>query len=313
MNFMHLKEHRETYVVYFILILMVLVSSLLSDVFLSLRNINNILRQSVCLGLVSIGQTFVILTAGIDLSVGAVISLTSCLTTGLLMGRDALTIPVVLLVLAIALSIGFCNGFIITRTGIPPLIVTLGTMELIQGGVFLYTDEPYGQISPYLEVLAWGKLGFIPVSVLLFVITLVVGIVILRQTKFGRHIYAIGGNEETARLSGIKVNRVKIYTYMLCSFTAALTGILLASRMGMGDPTAGEPFMLESLVPVMVGGTSLMGGKGGLIGTLAGIFILTVLNNSLNMLDVSGYWQWVVEGVIIVVAVAFYLRGKNWD
>ncbi len=311
MNLNHLKEHWTTLVVYLILILMVLVSGLLSDVFLQPRNINNVLRQSVNLGLVSIGQTFVILTAGIDLSVGSVVSLTSCLTTGLLMGQDALTIPVVALVIAVALFIGFCNGFIITRTAIPPLIVTLGTMELIQGAVFLYTDAPYGQISPCLEILAWGDLGFVPVSVVLFGVTTVVGILTLRQTKFGRHIYAIGGNEETARLSGIKVNRVKIYTYMLCSFTASLTGLCLASRMGMGDPTAGEPFMLESLVPVMVGGTSLMGGKGGLVGTLAGIFILTILNNSLNLLDVSGYWQWVVQGVIIVVAVAFYLKMKE--
>ena len=310
MNLNQIKEHWTTIVVYLILILMVLVSSLMSDVFLQPRNINNILRQAVCLGLVSIGQTFVILTAGIDLSVGAVISLVSCLTTGLLMGRDALTIPVVALVIMSALFIGFCNGFIITRTGIPPLIITLGTMEIVQGIVFIYTDAPYGQISPSLEILGWGTLGFIPVSVLLFGISAVLGIILLRQTKFGRHIYAIGGNEETARLSGIKVNRTKIYVYMLCSFTASLTGLCLASRMGMGDPTAGEPFMLESLVPVMVGGTSLMGGKGGLVGTLAGIFILTVLNNSLNLLDVTGYWQWVVQGVIIVVAVAFYLKEK---
>ena len=311
MHLDELKENWRAFFVYFILILLVIASSLLSDVFLQPRNISNILRQTVCLGLVSIGQTFVILTAGIDLSVGSVISLISCLTTGLLMGGDALTIPVVILVIAVAVFIGFCNGFIITRTGVPPLIVTLGTMEIIQGIVFIYTDEPYGRISASLEILGWEELGFIPVCVLLFAITFAVGIFVLKRTKYGRYVYAIGGSEETARLSGIKTDRMKIYTYMICSFTASLTGLTLASRMGMGDPTAGEPFMLESLVPVLVGGTSLMGGRGGLMGTLAGVLILTVLNNSLNLLDVSGYWQWVVQGMIIVIAVAFYARKKS--
>lgn len=306
-----LKENWRTFFVYFILILLVVASSLLSNNFLQPRNISNISRQAVCLGLVSIGQTFVILTAGIDLSVGSVISLISCLTTGLLMGQDALTIPVVILVIAVAVFIGFCNGFIITRTGVPPLIVTLGTMEIIQGIVFIYTDKPYGQISSSLEILGWGELGFIPVCFLLFAITFAVGIFVLKRTKYGRYVYAIGGSEGTARLSGIKTDRMKIYTYMICSFTASLTGLTLASRMGMGDPTAGEPFMLESLVPVLVGGTSLMGGKGGLMGTLAGVLILTVLSNSLNLLDVSGYWQWVVQGAIIVIAVAFYVRKKS--
>ena len=311
MHLDELKENWRAFFVYFILILLVIASSLLSDVFLQPRNISNILRQTVCLGLVSIGQTFVILTAGIDLSVGSVISLISCLTTGLLMGGDALTIPVVILVIAVAVFIGFCNGFIITRTGVPPLIVTLGTMEIIQGIVFIYTDEPYGRISPSLEFLGWEELGFIPVCVLLFAITFAAGIFVLKRTKYGRYVYAIGGSEETARLSGIKTDRMKIYTYMICSFTASLTGLTLASRMGMGDPTAGEPFMLESLVPVLVGGTSLMGGKGGLMGTLAGVLSMTVLNSSLNLLEVSGYWQWVVQGMIIVIAVAFYVNKKS--
>ena len=310
MDLKYLREHRTTVGVYIILFLIILVSSLLSDVFLQPRNINNLLRQAVCLGLVSIGQTFVILGAGIDLSVGAVISLISCLTTGLIMGSEPLTIPVAFLMIALALFIGFCNGFIITRTGIPPLIVTLGTMEIIQGAVFIYTDAPYGESSQMLELLGWGQFGFFPISFLLFALAAGVGIFVLKRTRFGRYIYAIGGNEETARLSGIKVSRIKIYSYMICSFMACLTGLCLASRMGMGDPSAGEPFMLDSLIPVLLGGTSLMGGIGGVVGTIAGIFILTILNNSLNLLDVSGYWQWVVQGIIIVVAVAFYFREK---
>jgi ribose transport system permease protein len=287
-----------------------MISSVGSDTFLKPRNIVNVLRQAVGIGLVSIGQTFVILSAGIDLSVGSVISLTSCLTAGLMMGRDSMVIPVVALVIALALFIGFCNGLIIVKTGITPLIVTLGTMSIIQGTVLVYTDAAYGEVAPAFSFLSWGEIGLIPFPVFLFAVAGATGFFILRRTPFGRYIYAIGDNEETARLSGIKTGRVKIYAYMICSFTAAMTGLFLASRMGMGDPLIGTPYMLDSLVPVLIGGTLLSGGKGSLIGTFAGIFILTVLSNSLNILEVSGYWQWVTEGAIILVAVAFYEKRR---
>jgi len=300
------KENRSLIIVYSILLLLFIISSFSSDIFLTSRNIHNMLRQGVILGLVCIGQTFVILGAGLDLSVGSVISLTSCLTTGLIMGRDSMAIPVVILVLIIALAIGFLNGFIITRTGVPPLIVTLGTMTIIQGSVLLYTDCPYGELCNSLRFIAWGKIGFITYPVLLLAIAFIAGSFVLNKTTFGRNIYAVGGNEETARLSGIKTDWVKIRTYMLCSFTAALAGLMMACRMGMGDPVAGEPFMLDSLVPVLIGGTALTGGKGGLMGTLAGLFILTILNNILNLLDVSSYVQWVIQGSIIIVSVIFY-------
>lgn len=279
--------------------------------FLTTRNFDNILRQAVALGIVSVGQTFAILTAGIDLSVGSVISLTSCLTTGMIFGRESLVIPVIALVLGLALFIGFSNGFIITRTGVHPLIVTLGMMSVVQGAVLVYTKAPYGSIPESFSFLAWGKVGFLPFPVFLLAAVAAAGMVVLRKTTFGRYVYATGGNEEIARLSGINTGRVKIFTYMICSFTAALTGLFLASRMGMGDPLAGERFMLDSIVPVLIGGTSLTGGKGGLTGTIAGIFILTILSNALNLLDVSSYWQWIVEGGIIIVAVAFYWKEKN--
>jgi ribose transport system permease protein len=287
-----------------------MISSVGSHTFLKPRNIVNVLRQAVGIGLVSIGQTFVILSAGIDLSVGSVISLTSCLTAGLMMGRDAMIIPVAALVIALALFIGFCNGLIIVKTGITPLIVTLGTMSIIQGTVLVYTDAAYGEVAPAFSFLSWGEIGLIPFPVFLFAVVGATGFFILRRTPFGGYIYAIGDNEETARLSGIKTGRVKIYAYMICSFTAAMTGLFLASRMGMGDPLIGTPYMLDSLVPVLIGGTLLSGGKGSLIGTFAGIFILTVLSNSLNILEVSGYWQWVTEGAIILVAVAFYEKRR---
>ena len=300
------KENRSLVVVYAILAALVVFSSLTSEIFLTPRNLTNILRQAVAIGLVSIGQTFVILTAGIDLSVGSVISLTTCLSAGLMMGKDAMLIPAVALVIALGLLIGFSNAFISIATGVSPLIVTLGTMSIVQGAVLFYTNAAYGEVAPLFMSLAWGQIGPVPVPVVLLVIAGAVGVFILRKTPFGRHIYAIGGNEEVARLSGIKVNRVKILTYMLCSFMAVLTGLFLASRMGMGDPLIGAPYMLDSLVPVLLGGTLLSGGKGGLAGTFAGIFILTVMSNTLNLLEVSEYWQWIVEGIVILGAVSFY-------
>ena len=317
MNHGKLKKYRtiiyqefNLIIVCFILFLLVVLSALFSPIFLTPRNIGNIFRQAVAIGLVSIGQTFAILTAGIDLSVGSVISLTSCLTAGLMMGKDSMLIPVIAIVIGLGLVVGLINGLLITKTGISPLIVTLGTMSIVQGSAFIYTHAAYGETAPLLMSFVWGQVGFVPVPFLFFVAVATAGIFVLKRTTFGRHIYALGGNEEIARRSGVKTDRVKIYTYMLCSLTAVLTGLFLAGRMGMGDPLIGAPYMLDSLVPVLVGGTLLSGGKGGLPGTFAGIFILAVLSNALNLLGVSGYWQWIVEGVIILGAVSFYEKKR---
>ncbi len=298
-------------IVYFVLVSLIVATSLLSDIFLTSRNIQNLLRQVVPLGLVSVGQTFAILTAGIDLSIGSVVSMASCLTTGMILGREPLILPVVAFVIVAALFIGFCNGFVITRTRVHPLIVTLGMMSVVQGGLLLYTKSPVGSVPPLFDFLAWGQVWFIPFPIFLFAAVAAAGIFILRRTTLGRYVYATGGNEEVARLSGIKTDRVKIVTYMICSFTAAVTGIFLASRMGMGDPLVGERYMLDSILPVLIGGTSLTGGKGGISATIAGVFIFAILSNALNLLDVSAYWQWIIKGLIIIVAVAFYTKKRR--
>lgn len=308
MRYNFFKQDRTTIIVYLVLVALIAATSLLSDIFLTARNIQNLLRQVVPLGLVSVGQTFAILTAGIDLSVGSVVSMASCLTTGMILGREPLIFPVVALVIVLAFFIGFTNGLVITRTRVHPLIVTLGMMSVVQGGLLLYTKSPTGSVPPVFDFLAWGKVWFVPFPIFLFAAVATAGIFVLRRTTFGRYVYATGGNEEVARLSGIKTDRVKIITYMICSFTAALTGIFLASRMGMGDPRIGERYMLDSILPVLIGGTSLSGGKGGITATIAGVFIFSILSNALNLLDVSAYWQWIIRGLIIIVAVAFYTK-----
>ncbi len=311
MRYSFFKQDRNTVIVYFVLVSLIVATSLLSDIFLTSRNIQNLLRQVVPLGLVSVGQTFAILTAGIDLSIGSVVSMASCLTTGMILGREPLILPVVAFVIVAALFIGFCNGFVITRTRVHPLIVTLGMMSVVQGGLLLYTKSPVGSVPPVFDFLAWGQVWFIPFPIFLFAAVAAAGIFILRRTTLGRYVYATGGNEEVARLSGIKTDRVKIVTYMICSFTAAVTGIFLASRMGMGDPLVGERYMLDSILPVLIGGTSLSGGKGGIGATIAGVFIFAILSNALNLLDVSAYWQWIIKGLIIIVAGAFYTKKRR--
>lgn len=310
MRLQFLKRHSTAIVVYVVLAVMVLVTSLLSDVFFTFRNIENLLRQVVPIGLVSIGQTFAILSAGIDLSMGSVVSLASCLTTGMILGREPLVFPVLAFVIVMALFVGLCNGFIITRTGVHPLIVTLGMMSVVQGAILLYTKSPYGSVPYSFDFLAWGNVWFIPFPIILFSTVAAVAIIILRRTVFGRYVYATGGSEEVARLSGIKTSRIKMIVYMISSFTASLTGIFLASRMGMGDPLVGERYMLDSIIPVLIGGTSLTGGKGGVGPTIAGIFIFAILSNALNLLDVTAYWQWIAKGLVIIVAVSFYFKQK---
>jgi ribose transport system permease protein len=310
-NLNGLKQYWTTIIVYIILFVLMLASSFASKVFLTPRNVSNLACQTVALGIVSIGQTLVLVSAGIDLSVGSVISLTTCLTSGLVLGRGHLVLPVIALVIAAALLIGFCNGLIIVKTQVSPLIVTLAMMSIIQGAVFLYTKGPVGELPSSFYALAWGKLGFIPFPIFILGTVATAGIILQKRTVFGRYLYAIGGNEEIARRSGINVNRIKIATYMLCSFAAALTGIFLSSRMGQGDPLAGERYMIDSIIPALIGGTSLTGGKGGIVGTVAGIFILTIVSNILNLLNVETYWQWVVTGLIVIVAVACCGRVKT--
>jgi ribose/xylose/arabinose/galactoside ABC-type transport system permease subunit len=280
--------------------------SFASDVFFTNRNLKNLVIASVATGIVATGQTFCILSAGIDLSISSLVSLNVCLLSGICQGQENMLIPVLALTLLISLFVGFCNGFIIIKTGVNPLIVTLGMMSIVQGVAFIYTKAPIGEIAPSMQFLAWGKIGPVPFPFILLGVVIVTGIFVLKKTPYGRYVYSTGGNEAVAILSGIKTHRVKIATYMISSFCAFLCSCFLVSRMGQGDPIVGEPFLFDSIVPVLIGGTSFSGGVGGVVGTTAGVFILTMLKNAMNLLDISTYWQWMVEGVIIVTAVAMY-------
>lgn len=291
---------------YIILCAFFVFATFASPQFRTVYNVFNLLRQAVAFGIVGIGQTVAILSGGIDLSVGSLISLVACLTSGIMIGNPTLVIPIVLFVLSIGILVGLTNGTLVAYLRVPPFIATLAMSAILQGSVLLYTKKPVGGVTRGFMFFANGQLGPVPFAFVFWVGLLALFLFLLRKTGLGLHIYAVGGNEEIARLSGIPVRRVKLAVYTLSGFLAALTGVFLASRLGIGDPLVGQGFELESITAVLIGGTSLAGGRGGIEGTIAGVLIIALVNNILNLLNVSGFWQWVVKGIVVIGVVAVY-------
>ncbi|MHB8065439.1 MAG: ABC transporter permease [Ruminiclostridium sp.] len=306
------KISKKNMGVYFGLIVLIVVSSILSPIFLKPDNIFNTLRQASAIGIVSIGATIVILNGGIDLSVGSLLSLTACMTTGLMAGKNGVTIPVILAVMAVGLLFGMVNGVIITKMRVEPFIITLGTSTAMQGIVLLVTKgSPVGQIAPNLKFLGNGYVWLIPVPVIVFAFIFAITAIVLHRTVFGRYVFSVGGNAEAARLSGIKVDKTKIIVYMLSGLSASIAGIVLAARVSVGDPYIGRGFELDAIAAAVIGGTSMSGGVGSLGGTIAGVLIITVMNNMLNLMNVSPFIQQIVKGLIIIAAVVFQKRPKK--
>lgn len=274
-------------------------------------NADAILRQAAVLGVVALGQTFVVLTGGIDLSVGMLMGLVTVLANGIMAGDPALIGPVVLVALGCGLLTGVANGLGVVVARVDPLIVTLAMLSVLQGAIFLYTDRTVGSAPEAFRGLAYGSVGPLPVPTLMLVVLAVVCWVVLARTPFGRYVYALGSDPLNARRAGIPVGRVRLAAYVACSLLAALAGLLLAARLGSGFTGAGAGFELSSIVAVVVGGTALSGGKGGVTGTVAAVLLLTMLATMLNLLGVSPFAQRVVNGVVIVVAVAIYTSRRR--
>jgi len=297
--------------IYLILIILFIIPSLISPVFRSYGNISNILHQAASLGIVSIGQTFVILFSGLDLSVGSVISLTTVLGATLMRDSPLAIFLTVLLCLAVGAGIGFLNGFLVSKVKLSPLIATLGMMALIQGVALQIRPYPGGYIPRSFGEIITGSLYFVPVPAIILVLIITAAIIILRKTVLGNYIYATGGSEENARLAGINIDRVKIFAYAICGFVAAVAGLVLTGRIRSGDPLVGTSFPLDSITAVIVGGTPFAGGQGGVEGTIAGALIIAMLSNMLNLLNVSSFYQYIVKGLILITAVVIYsLRRK---
>jgi len=292
--------------VFLMLALIALAGGLGSDIFLTSANLTNLLRQVVALSLLGIGQTLVILSGGIDLSVSSVATMAIVFSVGLMGGRDEFVLPVVLLCLGIGAIVGAINAFAVIKLRVPPIIATLGTLTIGKGIALIYTRVPIGPVPRSFRFFAQGMIGPLPASTLFLAFVLALGFTLLYKTAYGRHLYAVGGGEEIARLSGIRVERVRAIAYLISGLMAATTGLYLCSRMGSGDPTVGPGLELQSISAVLLGGTILGGGRGGLTGSMGGVLVLMVLNNVFNLLRLHTWYQQIAQGIIIIIAVSIY-------
>jgi ribose transport system permease protein len=281
--------------------------------FVTVGNIVNMLQRSVALGIVAAGQTVVILAGSLDLSVAYVISLSSLLAAEVMNGQEANLVPGILAVLGLGVVVGLGNGLIVTKLRVNAFIATLGTGLIIKGFMDNRYNGPAGSIPSSFESLGYTRFGAIPASVFLLAAIIAGVYFLLRWTRFGFRVYAVGGDEEVSRLSGVRTHRTIIAAHVVCSVCAAVTGLFLASRLGSGTPTVGQDggYDLESIAAVVLGGTALVGGRGGVLGTLGGVFILAVLDNTFNQLEVNAFLKDVVRGVIIIAAVAVYARRQG--
>ena len=304
---------RDYKVIIVLMILLLIITAIWAPEFFGVQNLINVARQAAITGVVAVGMTYVILTAGIDLSVGSILAL--CGIMFALLIKAGTPIPVGMLVaIGVGILIGIVNGVGVTFLAIQPFIMTLATMAIVSGVALLIsngTPIPFDTDSGVVALLGNGNLGGLPGPVIVFVLVAAVGVFVLRYLPFGRFIYGIGGGLEAARLSGVRTARVLIMVYAISGLCAAIAGIITTSRLFVGHPTAGSFIMLDSIAAVVIGGTSLMGGRGGVIGTVAGVVLLAMVANLLNLLGVSPFNQQVAKGAIIILAVLFTAQGMK--
>lgn len=281
-----------------------------SDNFFTLANILNVLRQVSVVGILAVGMTFVILTGGIDLSVGAVMALAGTVAAGLMvnMGLPAgLSLAAALMV---GLGLGLVNGALVAWGRMPAIIVTLAMMGIARGLGLIYSGGyPISGLPSWVAWFGIGRIGVVPVPVIIMLVVYALAWVLLQRTPFGRHVYAIGGNETAARLSGVRTGRVKLAVFAISGLTASLAAIVLTGRLMSGQPNAGVGFELDAIAAVVLGGTAIAGGRGLILGTLIGAVLLGVLNNGLNLMGINPYMQDVIKGLIILLAI--YI-GREW-
>jgi ribose transport system permease protein len=286
------------------LLILVIVLSFMSPYFLTIPNILNIIRQVSIIAIVSFGMTMVILTGGIDLSVGSMLAFAGAISAGMMVNSGFNVFLAILIGLAAGTALGFFNGLAVAKAKLPAFIVTLAMMTVARGFTLIYTDgRPISGFNETFRFFGAGYLGRIPIPVVIMFMFLIVIYVLLKKTPLGRYIYAIGGNETATKLSGINTDKIKIAVYALNGFLAAVSGIILTSRLNSAQPMAGEGYELDAIAAVVLGGTSLSGGSGTVIGTIVGALIIAVLNNGLNLLNVSSFYQLVAKGAVILLAV----------
>jgi ribose transport system permease protein len=292
------------------LILLCAVISCITPRFLSVTNILNVFTQVSVNAIIAVGMCFVILTGGIDLSVGSTLAITGAIAATLAQ-KNVNVFVILIAVLIIGSLIGWINGITVAKGKIQAFIVTLATMTGFRGVTYVYTNgTPISGLGPNFTVIGNGTLVGVPLPVIIIVLVVLIAWYVLSQTRYGRYVYAVGGNEDSARLSGINTDRIKSLVYVLCGATAALSAVVVTSRIGSASPNAGTGFELDAIAAVVLGGTSLSGGEGSVIGTIIGAMIIGVLNNGLNLMNVSPFYQLIVKGFVILLAVMLDKKNK---
>jgi inositol transport system permease protein len=306
----------EKYGVLLFLVALIVIFTLYNPMFLSARNIKNILTEVSIYGIIGVGMTYVILTGGIDLAVGSLLAFAAISGAFLMqaLGGDFFMGWLVALLAACAVGTmaGYIHGKVVTRFGVPAFIVTLGGLTVWRGATLIVNDG--APVSGFNEAFRWwgrGDVLGVPVPVLVFLVVALVGYIALRYTRYGRQVYAVGGNPEAARLSGLSVQSIVLSVYVITGFLAGLAGFLLSARLGSAEAVAGTGYELRIIASVVIGGTSLFGGLGGVGGTIVGALLIGVLINGLVIMNVSAYYQQVVIGIIIVLAVGFDTYAKS--
>lgn len=292
------------------LIILCLAISCVAPRFLTITNMLNVFTQVSVNAIIAVGMCFVILTGGIDLSVGSTLAIAGAVAATLAQKNFNIFI-ILVVVLIIGGLIGFINGIIVSKGKIQAFIVTLATMTVFRGVTYVYTNgTPISGLGSSFTVIGNGTLAGIPVPVIIIILVVLVAWYVLSQTRYGRYVYAVGGNEDSARLSGINTDKIKSLVYVLCGVTAALSAVVVTSRIGSASPNAGSGFELDAIAAVVLGGTSLSGGEGSVIGTIIGAMIIGVLNNGLNLMNVSPFYQLIVKGLVILLAVMLDKKNK---
>ena len=287
-----------------VFIVVCVILGILNPVFFNPLNIINVIRQVSIIGVMAVGMTLVILLGLIDLSVGSIVAFAGIIAAGFQVKWGGSLFLSLVIPLLVGAGIGYFNGYVSTKGGIHPFIVTLGSMSIFRGATLLIAQgKPISGMSPAFRFIGAGMIGPIPFPVILFLGCVIIFGIMLKRTVFGRYIYAIGGNQEAALLSGIMVDRVKILTYTILGTLSGLSALILTSRLNSGELVAGQGYELDVIASVVIGGTSMMGGEGGVYGTLIGALLIGVISNGLNLLGVQPYWQMMVKGTIIILAV----------
>lgn len=311
-----LRNNKAVVLIYIIILIVAGLTAAFSEVFRSPANIMNIFRQSIALGLLAIGQSVVILTGGMDVStsqIARIVCLVVATFFALTESNPAMIIPLIALGIVIGVILGGLNGILITRTHAVPFIITLGMASVLRGVNLAISTTPIrGVPSEYLQIYN-AKIGIVPINVLAFGAVWILAWLVMTRTRMGRSIYAVGGSERIAQLSAIRINRSLVLAYVISGLFAALAGLMLLSRMGVGDPSAAEGMDFQSVAAVALGGISLYGGKGSILGTLGGVLLLTMMSNVFVLMQIDIYFQTLVLGTVMLIAVAAYKATRKRD